>query len=373
MRKILFCIPDLRGGGAERVFVHLMNNLDRGRFVPELALFRKRGAFLEELAGDVAVHDLDTDLKGALAGFPRLVRRVSPDAVISTMSYTNMVAGFASMRMRRRGVIFLGRETGIPSLRSRIARSPWNARWLYRWSYRYLDRVICQSADMLADVHEIYRVPLDRMVTIPNPVDVAWIRARAAAGVPGGFGGGELNVVAVGRLHRQKGFDLLLRAAARLKGRGVRLHVLGDGALREELSALAAELGVEGEVVFHGFLPNPYPLVAAADLFVLSSRYEGFPNAMVEALALGRPVVAFDCPGGINELVERGVNGEIVPLGDTEAMAEAILRVAAAGYDRERIAAVTAERYGIDTIVGRYERLFEGNFGTSRPEPAGAR
>ncbi len=360
MRKILFCIPNLTGGGAERVFVHLMNNLDRDRFSVELALFRKKGIFLGELASDVVVYDMNTDLKGAFSRLPRVIRETSPDVVISTLSYTNMVAGFSRMRSRRSEALFFGRETGIPSIRSGIARSPWNAKWLYRWSYRYLDRIICQSGDMLADVHEVYGVPLDRMVTISNPVDTAWIRGRAVEERPACFDGNKVNVVAVGRLHRQKGFDMLLQAMARTEGSGIHLHILGEGKLSGELRALASELGMTGSVTFHGFLSNPYPFMQAADAFVLSSRYEGFPNALVEALALGCPAVAFDCPGGINELIESGVNGEVVPLGNVEAMAEALVRVARGDFDRERIAGETAGRYGIETIVGRYERLFEG-------------
>ncbi len=358
MKKILFCIPSLAGGGAERVFVHLMNNIDRKRFSVHLVLFREEGVFLRDLAPDVEVRALGTDLAGSFLRIPGVIGSVRPDVVIGTICYMNMVLGMSRAMVRKADPLYLGRESGIPSMRGSIARSVWNARWLYRFSYSRLDRIVCQSEDMRKDVHDYYGVPLDRLVTINNPADIEGIRAKAAEGRPSGFREGTINVVAAGRLHPQKGFDMLLRAMARMKAGNLHLHLLGEGEMAGELERTAREMGIEDKVTFHGFVSNPYPFLREADAFVLSSRYEGFPNVLVEALVLGCPAIAFDCPGGINELVEEGRNGRIVPLGDIDAMARALDGVADFDFDRPALAADAARRYSIGAIVPRYEELF---------------
>jgi glycosyltransferase involved in cell wall biosynthesis len=358
MIKVLFLIPNLVGGGAERVFVHLMNRLDRDRFACELALLRRRGVLLEDLAGDIPVHDLETDLAGAFRKIPACVDRVRPDIVIATICYLDMMLGLSRIAGGRRETVYIGRETGMPSLRGRVTSSIWNMRWLYRIAYRRLDSIVVQSAGMREDVGTVYRVPPERMVTIPNPVDTAMVRSRARDGAAEGFDTGRTNIVTAGHLNRIKGYDMLLRAFARTSD-GLHLHILGDGELGGELERLAADLGIDGRVTFHGFRVNPFPFLLAADGYVMSSWYEGFPNAVAEALALGCPVVAFDSPGGIRELVEDGVNGELVPFGDEAGLAAALDRSRGRSYDRDAIAARIAARLDVSVVTGRYEALFE--------------
>lgn len=359
MKKILFCIPSMVGGGAERVFVYLMNGIDRGRFSVELALLRKEGRFLGDLAGDIEVHELRTDLAGSFFRLPGVIDEVEPDVVIGTICYMNLMLGFSRAMVRKARPAYIGRESGIPSLRGAVARSFWNAKWLYKISYRRLDRIVCQSADMRNDVTRHYGVPLGKIVTINNPADAGAILEKASQGRPVCFDKSGINVVAMGRLHRQKGFDMLLRAMERVKDKTVHLHLLGDGEQAGELAARAKRAGIDDRVTFHGFVSNPYPYLREAEAFILSSRYEGFPNVLVEAMILGCPVVAFNCPGGINELVEEGRNGHVVPLGDIDALASALDRVATFRFDRREIAAAARERFDIGKVVPLYERLFE--------------
>jgi len=357
MIKVLFIIPNLVGGGAERVFVHLMNRLDRSRFTPELALLRRRGVLLGDLAPDIPVHELKTDLAGAFRKIPACVERVRPDIVIATICYLDMMLGLSRIFAGSREVVYIGRETGMPSLRGRVTTSVWNMRWLYRLAYRRLDRIVVQSVGMREDVGAIYRVPLERMVTIPNPVDVDLVRRRAAEQSPEGYETGRTNIVTLGHLLRIKGYDMLLRAFARTSDR-LHLHILGDGELGSDLERLASDLGIAGRVTFHGFRENPFPYLRAADGYVMSSWYEGFPNAVAEALALGCPVIAFDSPGGIRELVEDGVNGALVPFGDEEALAAALEGAEWRSFDSEAIASRIAAQLDISVITGRYEALF---------------
>ena len=181
MKKVLFCIPTLEGGGAERVFVNLMNNLDRRRFSVHLALFKKEGVFLKDLSEDIELHDMNTSMAGAFFRLPGLIDTVCPDVIIGTICYMNMVLGFSRLMVRKADPVYFGRESGIPSIRISVAKSFWNAPWMYRLSYRHLDRIICQSNDMRDDVHKTYDVPHDRIVTINNPADTARIKIGRAS------------------------------------------------------------------------------------------------------------------------------------------------------------------------------------------------
>ncbi len=364
MKKILFFIPTLECGGSERVIVHLMNHLDRDRFSVHLALLRKRGAFLEDIKGDIAVHELASDIAGAFLRVPPYIERIRPDIVLSSICYMNMVVGITRPFVRASRALFLARESGMPSMRVRNVRSVWNADWLYRLAYGRIDAVICQSNAMRDDVHERYRVPLGKIVTINNPVDVEAIRIRSNEKIADAFRPEAINLVAVGRLNPLKGFDKLLRALKSARNERLHLHIVGDGEEGAFLRKYAGDLGIAERVTFHGFKRNPYPYMRAADLFVLSSIYEGFPNVVLEALSLGCPVLAFDCPGGTRELVEDGVNGRLVPAGDVDALAREMDRAVEIDFDRGRIAEKANSRYRLEMIVKKYEELFE------RGEPA---
>jgi len=359
MKKILFFIPALDGGGAERVFIHIMNNLDRERFSVHLALLRKQGAFMSELRTDITVHELRTNLTGAFFKVPPCIVSVRPDIILSTICYMNMVVGFSRLFARRTHALFCARESGMPSVRVKISKSVWNARWLYRTSYRYIDFIVCQSNEMRDDVHECYHVPYSKIITINNPVDVDEIGRRATEEEQAGFIPDRINVLAIGRLNPVKGFDMLLRAMERTTNPRLHLHILGKGELGDGLEQLTADLGIGDRVTFHGFKSNPYPYMRAADVYVLTSWYEGFPNAAVEALSLGCPVLAFACPGGINELIEQGINGLVIPLGDIDALAKELDRGAYLEFDRHRIRERVAHRYNITAILSQYEDLFE--------------
>jgi len=136
------------------------------------------------------------------------------------------------------------------------------------------------------------------------------------------------------------------------------LTILGQGPEEENLKLIALELGLKERITFTGFVQNPYPYMSQADLFVLSSRFEGFPNVVLEAMACGTPVVAFECPGGINEIIEEGVNGWKVNLEDTSALARAIETAMKTQLDSNLIRKYVQERFGVKKIVQEYERAF---------------
>jgi len=363
-RRVLFVVPSLRAGGAERVVLNLVNNLDRVRFEPVLAMGRAAGQYFDQLAADVPVHELGAERsRAALPALVRVVRRTAPDTILSTLGL-NWVTAVARPLFRCHPRVIL-REGNSPSafLEDLSLSAPFTARLyraLYPWVYRRADLVVCQSEFMKHDLEASLAVRPADVTVVPNPVDVDQVLARAVErcvldGRPGP------HLVAVGRLARQKGVDVLLAAFAQLRKEvpSAQLWILGDGEDRATLERLADDLEVAGAVHFEGVVANPFAFVARSDVFVSAARYEGVSNAILEALVCGTPVVATACPSGINEVVEEGVNGWLVPPEDSTALAAALQRAILAGpaLDRAGIGSCAAARWGVVSVARAYEAL----------------
>jgi glycosyltransferase involved in cell wall biosynthesis len=198
------------------------------------------------------------------------------------------------------------------------------ARWLYPKAYK----VVAVSQGVAADTARFYRLPLDKVEFIYNPVVTPELISLSMQPVEHPwFSPGEPSVIlGVGRLTRQKDFSTLLRAFALVRReRPMRLVIVGDGEERARLCALAHQLGIDEDVLLAGFDANPYRYMRRASVFVLSSRWEGLPSVLIEAIACGTPVVSTDCPSGPREILEDGKWGKLVPVGDPDKLAEAII------------------------------------------------
>lgn len=354
--RVLFFLPALSGGGAERVMTTLLQHLDRGLIEPHLALASKTGPLLGEVPQDVPLHDLGCRrARQAVFKLPKLLKSVRPQVMLSALGYVNLLVMLAKPFLPR-GIRFLGRETNIPSVNNRQNPHPRLFNLLYRRLYPRFDRVVCQSRDMRRDLMENYGLKEAKAVLIHNPVDAARISALAAQ-EPEFPLRGEVNLLAAGKLKHQKGFDLLLEALALLGDPRLHLTLLGEGPDRAALDRQARDLGVAAQVSLPGFAANPYALMARADLFVLSSRFEGFPNVLLEAGACGLPAAAFQCPGGIDEIIDQGSNGFLAAPQDPADLARTIRQALDAAFDAPRIRALTEERFGVAAITGRYQDL----------------
>jgi len=364
--RVLFVIPTLTGGGAERVILTLLRHLDRSRFQLALAVVDMRNAvFREDVPEDVELIDLRSlRVRFALPKLVRLIWQRRPDVVLSTLGHLNL--SLAVLRpLLPNSTRYLARETIVVSEGLQCyARPKWWA-WAYRRYYRRFDRVICQSYDMRDDLVAHFACPAETAVVINNPVDVERIRQLAAEPVETGFVRGIgneaekeiINLVAAGRLVPQKGFDMLIEAMALCGDRRLHLTLLGEGPLLEELETLAKSEGMSGRIRFSGFRANPYPFFRQADVFVLSSRFEGFPNVVLEALACGTPVIATPAPGGVRELLSGNKDCVIAGGMTSTKLAEAIHTWIAG--KRLRIASDVVSPYGHETIVGQFESVFD--------------
>jgi glycosyltransferase involved in cell wall biosynthesis len=250
----------------------------------------------------------------------------------------------------------------ITSTRATLGYLPRAAWWIDRWTSRLGSRIVAVSRGTAAFITDVERIPAERVRIIPNGVDLGRFtprdqaESRAALGVPP-----RARVLAVvGRLAAQKGHTVLLRSLTRLPDRGNLVCLIaGDGPLRGALEREASEYGLNGVCRFLGAVPDPRTVYAAADLTVLPSFFEGMPNVLLEAMAMGCPAVATDVAGS-QELVHPGVTGFLVPAGKVDALAEGITR-ALATFGAETRAAIrrhAESAHGIDRMIGRVEQLY---------------
>lgn len=358
-RRVLILIPTLQGGGAERVIVTLLRHMDRSRFRFTLAVVDARGAlFRQDVPADVDFLDLGCSrVRHALPSILRLIWRCRPHVVLTTIGHLNLALALLRVFMPR-GTRLLARETVVVSKNLQQQGRAWIWALAYRLLGRSFDVLVCQSQDMKDDLVVNFRIPADKTVVINNPVDVLRLRRLAAEPMPAGAMTteveGVLKLVAAGRLVEQKGFDLLLEAVSRCRNIPIQLTILGEGPQQPKLEAQARALGILDRVHFAGFQPNPYPFLRWADAFVLSSRFEGFPNVVLEALACGRPVIATPAPGGVREILG-GMEGCVLA---TAVSAEALAQAIQQFVRGVEIPVTAVAPYSVDSICRRYEELF---------------
>lgn len=353
--RILFFLPSLGGGGAERVAVRLLTDLDPKRYELHLALIDRSGPFLAQLPPHVTVHDFGAARFARLVpALLRLVWRLKPDTLFTSITYMNMLAGLLRPLLPPRIRLVL-RETNVCE---RFAGRSRRRYWLCKFAYRQADTVICQTEFMRRDLAANLGVPDQRMVTIYNPLDAAGIERLAAetsspfAGKPRGP-----HVVSVGSLIDVKGFDRLIAAFPALLARqpGAQLHLIGQGVLQAELAQQAHRLGIADHVHFPGFQRNPFRWLRYADLFVCSSRYDSSPNALLEATFCGCPAVVLRHPGGTEEIMGMlGLGKRVVDQLDAwDASWFAPLD--------ERVPSRLRQLFNAGAAVDKYEEVFSGH------------
>ncbi|HZG17445.1 MAG TPA: glycosyltransferase [Candidatus Bathyarchaeia archaeon] len=372
--RIVFVIPNLAGGGAERVMITVLRHLDRSRFEPILMTVDLSGPYVASIPEDVQVVNLQSGrVRHAWRKMIKEINRLQPDVVMSTMDYMNLAVLAGKMAYAQKPRIIV-REANTPthamgalSFLKRVA-----FKTMYRLLYTKADGIIVQSEGMKQDLlHFLPSLSPNKVIRIYNPLDVTTVLRQAARKEDAFLPSAGKQIVAAGRLTYQKGFDLLLAAFAQLTQivQDVRLTILGEGPLEADLKAQARALGIEERVCFLGFQQNPYAYLAQADLFVLPSRWEGFPNILLEALACGCQVVATDCPSGPREILQQNQYGLLVEPEQVAALANGMISVLCGEHTfasgRERALAFEAKQ-----VVKAYEQAFQ--YGMSE-EGEGAR
>ena len=360
--RIAFFLPSVRGGGAQRVVVNLIQGMTERGIRVDLVLATATGPFLKQLPPGVRVVDLGARrLMGSFAPLVRYLRRERPRVVVSSMTHANLITLWAS-RVSGTGtpVVVTVHNTLSQASQERSALDgvlePYLLRAFYPWSASVV-AVSRGAADDLASTSGLSR---DRVEVIYNPVISPDIMALARE-VPDHpwFGPGQPPVIlGVGRLTRQKDFPTLIHAFGQVRlRRPARLVILGEGEDRPALERLVAELALGDVVSLPGFRDNAMAYIAGSGMFVLSSAWEGLPTVLIEALAAGTRVVSTDCPSGPREILENGKLGALVPVGDVAALAAAM----SAGLEQPRgsYPAGALAQYTRDAAVDHYLGLIE--------------
>lgn len=347
----MFILPNLHTGGAERIITTISNNLSREEFEPSILLFQKEGGYLEFLKEDVEIIDIQTpSIRASLFPILKTIWKRKPDIVFS--GWGEISAFLSPFIPLFRHTKFISRETNVVS--QHVTRK--EIRFFYKF-YNNYHQIITQSDDMTQDLLDNFKIKKEKVFKINNPVDFEFINEKLAISKrPNTFDEAYKNVVAIGNLSARKGFDNLLQVFAHLKEEKIRLHILGDGKDKEILHQMKSDLGLEN-VIFHGQQKNPYEFLKFADLFVLSSRYEGFPNVLLEAGACGVYALANNCPGGINEIIQPTINGEVAEITQFSDFAEKIKSVLQKDRNKEKIVNSIQERFSKEIILEKYREV----------------
>ena len=367
LKRVFFLLPSLQAGGAERVILTIMQHLDRKQFAPTLVVMQNKGRMAAEYSSSgIPIIDLNTSgYVPAVCRVIALIRRERPAVLVSSIGPYNAI--LSPFLFLCRNTLCIARETNIPSrihsLKIAQGKHLYRViRRLYRHCYANYAVIIAQSNDMRADLIRAYRIPAEKIVRIHNPLDTAVVQYKAAGYAPEAIAaaaaGAPLQLLTVGRLTYQKGLDMLIPLLARM-ALPFCLHVVGDGDQRASLQRLTEACGIADSVVFYGFQSNPYPYMKAADVLLLPSRTEGFPNVLLEGLSLGTPVLANDCQGGIREIILPGFNGDVVDLPNCNAsmLQQHITTVAALRQNSAQIQQYTQQSYGLEAIIPQYEAV----------------
>lgn len=340
--KVTLVMPSLDIGGVERVMLRLADGLIRYGFAVDLVTANGSGPLKSEIPP--GVHLVDFQSSRVIKTFPQLIRylcQARPNAIISAKDYQNIVTLLAARVANHIDNIIVTTHIDVSvewtrnkSLKNLIIP------YLVRYTYPWAKSVVAVSNGVKWSLVRMTGLPAEKIAVIYNPVVTSeiLIRAEEPLAHPWFMPGEPPVILSAGRLTAQKDYPTLIKAFAIVRRKHeARLVILGDGEERSKLEKLVANLGLKEDVDLLGFVQNPYKYMKRSSVFVLSSLWEGLPVALIEAMACGCPVISTNCPSGPSEILEGGKWGSLVPIGDTDSLAKAILHTLAFPPDRRQI------------------------------------
>ncbi|GEL08359.1 glycosyltransferase [Salisediminibacterium halotolerans] len=362
--KIVFFIYEMGAGGAARTLLNIMNNLNRDEYEPMVVTLNVNGSYEHLIDSDIPLIKLPTKrLSRTVFKLAKLIRKHDVDIVFSTIHRVNAIATIAKLLSFSKAKNIVREADNLGGTWKVDITLP-----IYGIVYRFSDQVVSLSQGVKNNLAKKYKLKPKDIEVVYNPVDVAAIQTLAAENLPDDhyeiYETEEKVIITAGRLVEQKDHATLLRAFAAVKKElPARLVILGEGHLQAELEEQAREFGVDKSVHFIGFQHNPYNYFARADLFVLSSKHEGFSHVLAESLAAGTPVVSANCKSGPAEVLADGKYGYLCPVGDDQQMAAAMikqLKKTDTEQQKDISAGVTrANQFRADKIVKEYEQVFQ--------------
>ena len=354
-KKIAIVMQSLGGGGTERVIINLIRNLNDQRFKIDLILFRDEDSYANLIPEGVNIIKVNsTRMRHSASDLISIFNTIQPDVILSTQRHIDILL-----------LIIKNRIISEPKIIVRIANSPSKilenksfiqkkiSRLVFRTLYKRADKIIAQCKEMKEDVINTFNVDEKLITYVYNPIDIKFINKSITFDNP--FNSDEINYLAVGRLSYQKGFDILLHSFSRVVELqpNARLTILGTGDQQKKLYTLSKELKIERNITFKGFVKNPYDYYKYCDVYVLSSRWEGFPNSLLEALACNAKVVATNCKSGPKEILLNNTYGELVEEGNINSIAQGMIN-ASSGSNKS---SDRAKSFDIEKIILEYEQV----------------
>ena len=356
--KFLFVIPSLNVGGAERVVAHLINHIDREKYIPELLLINNtRHNYLKDLKKDILVTYLNVPLKTKYFFIKTLIAiiKLKPDIVFVGLSGINVLLSPFLPFFRK--IRWVARET------STISKHVKNKRmlFLYRHFYKNYDILIAQSKTMANDLFFNFHVPKKKIQIINNPLDTDFIDKKCSEESVVSFPKGKINLLVCGGIKPVKGYDTLIRRFSKLSNlEKYHLTVIGntqDQEYKESLLSFISEKGLNQYISFKGHQENSFQWMKEADILISSSQYEGFPNVVLEALYCGTPVLINNY-GVAKEIITDGVNGYIFDF-NKRNFEEKLMATLKCSFISDKISRDTKKKYAIEKIMKKYELVFD--------------
>ena len=345
MKRILFILPSLKSGGAERVISFIAQNIDRKKFSPMLLVLGFKGESVFSTENLQVTYLNKSKFSKSILGLLRVLNKERPDIVVSSTIHINQTLGIFSYIFPR--VKFVVREASVTSVMMQFTKNKQIPHWLRNQLYNRLDLIICQSEDMKDELIKSYTIDLKKCHVINNPITIPIADCNVQDSTSE-----EINFITVGRLSAEKGHKRIITSLANINAR-FRYFIVGDGPLRNDLIKEVESYGLSDKVSIIKHSNNISDFLKISSFFLQGSYVEGFPNALLEALAHGVPCIAYDVPGGTREIIIDGENGYLV--NDEIDLKLAIEKAVDRNWNRELIKSKTAERFSPQLIIEKYE------------------
>jgi glycosyltransferase involved in cell wall biosynthesis len=351
--SILFLLPCFSGGGAERVILNLAIGLHNRGYSIGIIVFNLEGPLISMIPVELPIYNLGTrSLLKSIIPLVRKIRQLQPKIIFSTFGYINVALLSIRKVMPRKTKIWI-REANLPSISLPNNLYPRLMVFLYQHLYKNADKVFCTSLKMKNEFLNDFLISSSLISILPNPVDVEKILVNSKSVKRFDIGG--ICYIASGRLKFQKGFDHLLKWFAEIEDSQATLVILGDGPLRDILREQTFSLDVQNRVKFLGFCDNPWEWYAGADVFLLSSRWEGLPNVVLESLAAGTPAIVTAKSGGVKEIFDQKINDNIIIAEDKKQFINA-MKVTKIKNQNKQYSSLLPKKFEMNNVI----KLLEG-------------
>lgn len=359
MKRIVFILPSLDGGGAEKVALTILKKIDLKRFKVKLYIKNIKSLENKDLNTSIEINEIKRIQNRYFNYFYdfivlfKIIKENKKSVFFSQMSLGEKLIMVKKIFFFKTKSKFIFRETNIKSEREALGDKGRKivSYLFYRYFINVYDCCIAQSQDMAIEMKKYCLKEKIRIIN--NPVNIEEINKKSSEHYH--METETLKLVTFGRLNYQKGYDLLIESLSKMKNQNYKLYILGIGEEKENLENLSKKLKIADKIKFLGYQENPFKILKNTDFFISSSRFEGFPNAVLEANCLGIPVIANNYKGGINEIIIPNLNGKIIDIQDSKELELSLKEK----YDAKKIKDTIRERYDAKKIVNKYEKLFE--------------